>query len=158
MANLPTSIKNLNTLLGEQLAEGGGGGESYLGIHTAKVNVTFDTSEVDSDVTGIQRAHIRLGYVEDYGDQAIGFVYGDGYIPVTELGTPTQLILPVSDTYPAAILFESIEWEINGGGTALSHEATVVSGSATGAIDSEGSGSIVITGDCSLNIKVYCPD
>lgn len=28
MANLPTSIKNLNTLLGEQLAEGGGGGSS----------------------------------------------------------------------------------------------------------------------------------
>ena len=28
MANLPGSIKNLNTLLGEQLAEGGGGGGS----------------------------------------------------------------------------------------------------------------------------------
>lgn len=28
MANLPTSIKNLNTLLGEQLTEGGGGGSS----------------------------------------------------------------------------------------------------------------------------------
>lgn len=30
MANLPTSIKNLNTLLGEQLTEGGGGGAEPL--------------------------------------------------------------------------------------------------------------------------------
>jgi hypothetical protein len=36
--NLPTSIKNLNTLLGEQLAEGGGGGSSDFS--TAKITVT----------------------------------------------------------------------------------------------------------------------
>ena len=38
MANLPTSIKNLNTLLGEQLAEGGGGG----GAEPLIINYTFD--------------------------------------------------------------------------------------------------------------------
>lgn len=37
MANLPGSIKNLNTLLGEQLTEGGGGGGG--GFTTAKVKV-----------------------------------------------------------------------------------------------------------------------
>ena len=39
MANLPTSIKNLNTLLGEQLTEGGGGGGSS-DFSTAKVTIT----------------------------------------------------------------------------------------------------------------------
>ena len=38
MANLPTSIKNLNTLLGEQLTEGGGGGSSDFS--TANVTIT----------------------------------------------------------------------------------------------------------------------
>ena len=41
MANLPTSIKNLNTLLGEQLTEGGGGGSSDFS--TAEVTVTIST-------------------------------------------------------------------------------------------------------------------
>ena len=40
MANLPGSIKNLNTLLGEQLAEGGGGGGSS-DFSTAKLTVTL---------------------------------------------------------------------------------------------------------------------
>lgn len=36
MANLPTSIKNLNTLLGEQLTEGGGGGAEPLIVTDAE--------------------------------------------------------------------------------------------------------------------------
>lgn len=40
MANLPTSIKNLNTLLGEQLTEGGGGGSSDFSM----AQVTFNNS------------------------------------------------------------------------------------------------------------------
>jgi hypothetical protein len=40
MANLPTSIKNLNTLLGEQLTEGGGGGGG--GVEPLIVNFTDD--------------------------------------------------------------------------------------------------------------------
>lgn len=39
MANLPGSIKNLNTLLGEQLLDGGGGGGSS-DFSTAQVTVT----------------------------------------------------------------------------------------------------------------------
>ena len=132
---------------------GGGSGDGYLGLHTATVNVTFDTSEVEGDVTAIDHAYIRLGYVEDYGSQAIEFAYGDGWIPITELGTPTQMTIPVSDTYPVTIRFDAVAWEVTGGWTII-REATVVSGSATGAIDSEGNGGIVITGDCSLNIKI----
>lgn len=38
MANLPTSIKNLNTLLGEQLTDGGGGGSSDFSTATVTVS------------------------------------------------------------------------------------------------------------------------
>ena len=50
MANLPGSIKNLNTLLGEQLLEGGGGGGSS-DFSTAKVTVTNNASD-DTTVVG----------------------------------------------------------------------------------------------------------
>lgn len=155
MANLPGSIKNLNTLLGEQLTEGGGGGgEGYLGIHTATVDVTFDTSEVEGEITGISSAYINL----HSGDSdAIDFNYFSGAIPTAELGSPAQMLIPISDTYPAVIDSSSLAWETNGGGVMIA-EATVVSGSATGAIVSGGSGAISITGDCTLNIKVMYQD
>lgn len=38
MANLPGSIKNLNTLLGEQLLEGGGGGGDFTTANLQIVN------------------------------------------------------------------------------------------------------------------------
>ena len=41
MANLPGSIKNLNTLLGEQLTEGGGGG----GASGLVVNIVDNTEQ-----------------------------------------------------------------------------------------------------------------
>lgn len=158
MANLPGSIKNLNTLLGEQLTEGGGGGgEGYLGIHTATVDVTFDTSEIEGEITGINTADVRLGYNEALGMYAVEFIYGRVSIPVTEIGTPAQMLIPISDTYPAVIDSSSLAWETNGGGVMIA-EATVVSGSATGAIVSGGSGAISITGDCTLNIKVMYQD
>lgn len=43
MANLPGSIKNLNTLLGEQLAEGGGGGGG--GAEPLIVNIVNNTEQ-----------------------------------------------------------------------------------------------------------------
>lgn len=48
MANLPTSIKNLNTLLGEQLTEGGGGGGGSSDFSTATVTVVGQYSEIDT--------------------------------------------------------------------------------------------------------------
>lgn len=135
----------------------GGGGEGYLGIHTATVDVTFDTSEIEGEITGINTADVRLGYNEDLGMYAVEFIYGRVSIPVTEIGTPAQMLIPISDTYPAVIDSSSLAWETNGGGVMIA-EATVVSGSATGAIVSGGSGAISITGDCTLNIKVMYQD
>lgn len=43
MANLPTSIKNLNTLLGEQLTEGGGGSSDFSTATMTIVNGRVDT-------------------------------------------------------------------------------------------------------------------
>ena len=141
----------------DSIAEAGGGGDEYLGIHTVTVNVTFDTSEVGGgNILSIAHARIDCGYSEEYGSPAIQFEYGDGYIPVTELGTPTQMILPISDIYPLNISHGSLEWEVNGGFVIIS-DATVVSGSATGSISPSG-GDIVITGDCALNIKVMYQD
>ena len=141
----------------DSIADAGGGGDEYLGIHTVTVNVTFDTSKVGGgNILSIVNAYIDCGYSEEYGSPAIQFAYGDGYIPVTELGTPTQMILPISDIYPLNISFGSLVWEANGGSVIIS-DATVVSGSATGSISPSG-GDIVITGDCALNIKVMYQD
>ena len=141
----------------DSIVEAGGGGDEYLGIHTATVNVTFDTSEVGGDnILSITDAHIDCGYSEKSVNLAIQFVYGDGHIPVTELGTPTQMILPISDIYPLNISHDSLVWEVNSGLVIIS-DATVVSGSATGSISPSG-GDIVITGDCALNIKVMYQD
>lgn len=141
----------------DSIAEAGGGGDEYLGIHTVTVSVTFDTSEVGGgNILNITNARIDCGYSEEYGSPAIQFAYGDEYIPVMELGTPTQMILPISDIYPLNISVDSLVWEANGGFVIIS-DATVVSGSATGSISPSG-GDIVITGDCALNIKVKYQD
>ena len=141
----------------DSIAEAGGGGDEYLGIHTVTVNVTFDTSEVGGgNILSIANARIDCGYGEGYSSTAIQFAYGDGYIPVTELGTPAQMTLPISDIYPLNISYDSLVWEANGGFVIIS-DATVVSGSATGSISPSG-GDIVITGDCALNIKVMYQD
>lgn len=132
----------------------GGGGDGYLGIHTATVNVTFDTSEIEGEITGIISAYITL-YSGDNG--AVNFAYSSDCIPTAELGSPAQMLIPISDTYPAVIDSSSLGWEINDNAVMIA-EATVVSGSATGAIVSGGSGAISITGDCTLNIKVMYQD
>ena len=44
MANLPGSIKNLNTLLGEQLTEGGGGGGAEV-IYATPAAETYPLTE-----------------------------------------------------------------------------------------------------------------
>lgn len=49
MANLPGSIKNLNTLLGEQLLEGGGSGGGSSDFSTAEV--TFICTKGEPDMT-----------------------------------------------------------------------------------------------------------
>ena len=62
MANLPGSIKNLNTLLGEQLLDGGGGGGSS----------DFSTAEVTVLVTGSTDNAINfedLIVIEEVGNQ-----------------------------------------------------------------------------------------
>ena len=58
MANLPTSIKNLNTLLGEQLAEGGGGGGSSDNMAILpKLTVTLNIDNIEHiDIYGISNA------------------------------------------------------------------------------------------------------
>lgn len=56
MANLPTSIKNLNTLLGEQLTEGGGGGSS-----------DFSTAQLTIANTGSSPYAVNLFAVTENG-------------------------------------------------------------------------------------------
>lgn len=64
MANLPTSIKNLNTLLGEQLAEGGGGGgSSDMGVAAVTlVNNSTDSIFLDMPMVRVI-PHDSLGSV-----------------------------------------------------------------------------------------------
>lgn len=151
MANLPGSIKNLNTLLGEQLAEGGGGGgDGYLGLHTATVNVTFDTSSISGDVTEFEGAQLML--MTNEGNAAIDFYYGVNAISVAELGSVTQMLVPVKDGFVTTISPDYLTYLAHGNGVRAT-EITVVSGAAT-----QGENDIAITGDCSLNIKVDYQD
>lgn len=138
----------LNSML-NQLG-GGGSGDGYLGIHTATINVTFDTSSISGDVTAIEYAYIDLnGGNGGNGSTIIQFAYGDSAIPVAELGTPTQMLIPTSDDYPAFIGESTFSW-LNASSSALMvSEISVVSGDAE-----QTEYGVVVTGDCSLNIKV----
>lgn len=126
----------------------GGGGEGYLGLHTATVNVTFDTSNISGDIADIGYAYLYLKGSNN--SNAIQFGYGESGIPVAELGTPTQMQIPVSDDYSAFIDESTFSWLNTSSSGVMLAKITVVSGDAT-QVDEF---SVLITGDCSLNIKV----
>lgn len=93
--NLPTSIKNLNTQLGNQLAEGGGGGSSDFS--TAQVTITISKDAivyapfVHYDSLGdCTKAEIMRGGVYDivlYKGLCRGSVYSDESISVIGTGS-----------------------------------------------------------------------
>lgn len=142
--------KIINSMADNWPEGGGGGGDGYLGLHTATVNVTFDTSEIEGDVTAIQDAYLELGYDSDSGSKAISLSYDDypNTLLVTDLGSPTEMVVPTSDDYPLWFGLSSVSWR-SGDSYVIASDITVVSGDAT-----QGEYSAVITGDCSLNIKV----
>ena len=135
----------LSSMLNQLTESGGGGGDGYLGLHTATVNVTFDTSSISSDVTEFESAQLALMTNEG---NAIDLWYGLGAIPVTELGSVTQMLIPVKDEYITSITPDYLAYLANGGAVTAT-EITVVSGAAT-----QREYDVAITGDCSLNIKV----
>lgn len=129
---------------------GGGGGDGYLGLHTATVNITYDTSELEGDLTAIDSAYFDLGFDEDQGTKAITLSY-DGNtntLPIADLGSLTQMTVPIAEDYPLYFGIGSVNWK-SGDSYVIASNITVVSGDAT-----QGEYSAVITGDCSLNIKV----
>lgn len=136
----------LSQMLDEVAGEGGEDG--YLGFHTATVNVTFDTSEISGEVTAIDSAYVYLlGINNSY---AVEFFYNDSAIPVIELGTPTQMQIPILGDYPTLIDAYAFTWLNTTLDKLLLEEITVVSGEATQIDECH----VYITGDCSLNIKV----
>lgn len=143
-------------ILGNMLDSfGEGGGESgYLGIHTVTANVTFDTSEIDGNVNSIASIDLSIQTDIDVA-AAIYFQYGsyDNHkISIAELGTPTQMLIPVIDGYITALYINGLSYNAEGGFVTGS-TATVIDGDAE-ILD----GYICITGDCSLNIKVVYQD
>ena len=70
MANLPTSIKNLNTLLGEQLTEGGGGGAdtTVLNIVSEEGNKKI-LDHTWQEVKTLLEAGQRVVYVTPFDDE-----------------------------------------------------------------------------------------
>lgn len=83
MANLPTSIKNLNTLLGEQLTEGGGGGAEPL-IVTGHYDSELEAEITDKTCGEITEAVLSgrvviYKYVDGYQNETRTQVHGYTY-------------------------------------------------------------------------------
>lgn len=110
MANLPGSIKNLNTLLGEQLAEGGGGGgvEPLVATYNSTTHVLDKTyGEIAQAIEngGIGSVTIKMSDTEyciiqtfNFADDTIGYsmAVGDGGYMFRE-GTETDYPMYVND-------------------------------------------------------------
>lgn len=143
MANLPGSIKNLNTLLGEQLTEGGGGGSSDFSTATVTVNYVGDHSA--SSISG--------GYADVYtdvsfGSPAITYAYGNNLLPVSALGTVNELKIPIYNGAKTDI--KGLEF-LDGEGLMLPdlNNSSVVSGSAEIADNY-----LLVWGDCVVNLAL----
>lgn len=109
MANLPTSIKNLNTLLGEQLTEGGGGGaEPLVATYNSSTHVLDKTyGEIAQAIEngGIGSVTIKMSDTEyctiltfhfAYDIHGYSMVVGDGMYMFQE-GEATDYPMYVSD-------------------------------------------------------------
>ena len=145
MANLPGSIKNLNTLLGEQLAEGGGGGSGSSDFSTATVTVNYIGDHSASSISG--------GYTEVYtdvsfGSPAITYDYGDNKLPVSVLGAANELKIPIYNGAKTNI--NGIEF-FDGENLMLPdlNNSSVVSGSAEIADNY-----LLVWGDCVVNLAL----
>lgn len=124
---LPTSIKNLNTKLGEQLTDGGGGGGSS-DFSTAEVTVVNNSSGT-IDIVGLP-----------IGTTAEGMSMTVAVLPRLEMGTSAQVKVPL---YQGACLWLTAyfdEYYRSVSFTAVGN-ATV---SETG---------VAITGDCTITIS-----
>lgn len=123
MANLPTSIKNLNTLLGEQLTEGGGGGSSDFSTAT----VTFICNASDGVTVSMAMIKEPLPPFEPEGRS-----YG-------------LLPLAFNDELEATALLYN--------GKCLCNFANATSASGTGDILHIDEKEAIITGDCTITIS-----
>ena len=88
MANLPTSIKNLNTLLGEQLTEGGGGSSDFS---TATVTIVNNASSGFASGAMITDGSIETEYTVQSGTNTVTVVLyqGAGWISLEVAGQKT---------------------------------------------------------------------
>lgn len=103
----------------------------------------------------IEYAYLYLGYDENSSSYAISFSYdsNEGTLPITELGTPTQMQIPTSNDYPAFISESTFSWLSTTSSSVMASDISVVSGDAT-----QTEYGVSVTGDCSLNIKVVRQD
>lgn len=131
--------------LEQAVASGGGGGD----ISTATVSVSFADNP---NIIGLDSAYVTI-YTDD-GGTAVEFYYSNnGYgLPFSELGTPTQLLIPVYDGYKSDI--SQITFLSSDGSMLIdTSNSSVTSGSA------EIDGSLLnIWGDCVLNLALMYAD
>lgn len=126
-------------------AEGGGGGGGYLGIQTANVEITFDYSEVgEGIVNGFEDGFYDIR--TENASNAIQFTFGPYGFPVSLMGEPANLTIPIVEGYPTRF---NITWIMNTNDPVIAEEITVLSGSAEDTDDG-----LYITGDCSLLVKL----
>lgn len=138
---LPTSIKNLNTLLGDQLLDGGGGGGSS-DFTKAVVSLTFTKAD--------QRLTLMTITSED-PEKIVGFVLDDNTgidisLPDAPIEFDTSEDVTCYITTGDYIIFYSLS-VIDGTAFAVTGNAEVIPG------DDEMPALIKVTGDCTITYK-----
>lgn len=135
-----------DVVVARKLSGGGGGGGD---ISKATVSVSFADNP---NITGFIEAYVTV--YTDEGGTPVSFFYSNNVygLPLSELGTPTQLLIPVYDGYKSDI--SQITFQSSYDAMLIdTSSSSVISGSA------EIDGSLLyIWGDCTLNLALMYAD
>ena len=117
---LPTSIKNLNTLLGEQLTEGGGGGSSDF----STAEVTFINAGVNTQAYNATASVIKDNGIETVHEQVMVSVTvtvplykGVNILPISCISNNDQSYMPTTNG--------SIVFDIGSGGYVVTGDGSI---------------------------------
>lgn len=139
-------------VIAKKLTGGGGGGGGSSDFSTATVTATYTFPEDLESAEGMHISLAQLYSVTDAFGLAITWNYEEDSMPISELGTPSQMSIPIYNPYSTEI--SQISYEVPGEGSLQIDvdNTNVVSGDAM-----KYSGGIFVYGDCTLDITLVWP-
>ena len=130
-----------------------GGGSSDFSTATVTVEYTKNNENITPSFDGSEYLYIDGAFEPgETPPTLVSFIYGDNGLPLSELGTPNEMSVPIYKDYASDIT----SFSFKNGADLLSidiYNSQVVSGDAS--IDG---GYFLITGDCSLKIALIVYD